>query len=60
MVGEPDTAPVKNANPVVTQPTPAATPTITVEPKESILKKWWFWTIIAIIIVLGIGAYFLL
>jgi len=61
MVGEPNTIPVKTAQPVVKQPiaTPTATPAVATigEPKESIFKKWWLWTIVGIIII--IGAYFI-
>ena len=64
MVGEPNTAPVKTTTPVATQPvaaTPIATPEIATigEPTKSIFKTWWLWTIVVVIIALGIGAYFL-
>ena len=55
MVGEPNTAPVKTAQPVATQPTPTTPVTPVVgEPKKSILKKWWLWAIVAAIIIIGI------
>ena len=56
MVGEPNTIPVKTAQPVATQPaptaqvTPEATPVIG-KPKKSIFKKWWLWAIVAVIII---------
>jgi len=65
MVDEPKTIPVKTEQPVATQPTtatPTATPAVATidEPKRSIFKKWWLWTIIIVVIGAGTGLYFFL
>lgn len=73
MIGEPNTIPVQNIQPVATQPaspatspvprTPTAQPVtpLPIEPKKSIFKTWWLWTIIGIIIIgLIIGGFLLI
>ena len=56
----PNPNPPKNPAPVAKTQETTSSGTVQVPEKESVFKKWWFWLIIALIVLGGAGAFYYL